>query len=46
MGAPQWGQNLLSLILPHTGQTVPSAWAEASWLSAASRLAWSSAIFS
>ncbi len=46
MGAPQWGQNLLSLILPHTGQTLPSVWAAASSLSAASRRVWSSAIFS
>ena len=22
MGAPQWGQNLLSLAAPHTGQTL------------------------
>ena len=46
MGAPQWGQNLVLLIFPHTGQTAPSGSSAASWASAASRRVWSSVIFS
>lgn len=46
IGAPQWGQNLVLVILPQTGQTEPSSGAVDSAFSAASRLACSSAIFS
>ena len=44
MGAPQWGQNLDSLILPHTGHTFP--WGSAPASAICSRQAWSWAIFS
>ena len=45
MGAPQWGQNLESLILPQTGHTVPAA-AVSGAPSPCPRLACSWAIFS
>ena len=45
-GAPQLGQNFELLILPQTGQTCPSSGAVASAVSASSRLACSSVIFS
>ena len=46
IGAPQLGQKFVLLILPQTGQTCPSSGAVASAVSASSRLACSSVIFS